>query len=138
MEQMPMSTPESPGPHDVPFGGLVLLPDDDAFDKLLPKTTIDHLLSEEERQKAEQERKEFEAVGRTLFLSAAEAFPEAEVYPMAYEAACRCIASGVVSADEFREQLAMTHWPLDPVWSIIKEAYEDVLAGRPPRISPTP
>ena len=67
-----MLTPESPGPNDAPSGGGLVWLDDDDFEKLFPKTTIGHLLSEEERQKAEQERKEFEAVGRTLFLHLAE------------------------------------------------------------------
>ena len=103
-----------------------------------PETTIDHLLSEEERQKAEQERKEFEAVGRTVFLNDAEVLLESEVYPTAYEAMCGWIATRVVSPDEIREQLLMLHGPLDPLTSIFREAYEDALAGRPPRLSSTP
>ena len=99
-----MLTPEPPGPNDNPSVGRVAwLDDDGAFDKLFPKTTIDHLLSEEERQKAQQERKEFEAVGSTLFLNEAEFYSEAEVYPMAYELTRGWIASGVVGPDALRE-----------------------------------
>jgi hypothetical protein len=133
-----MLTPESPGPSGAPFGGQVLSVDDDEFDELFPKTTIDHLLSEEERQKAAQERKEFETVGRMLFLSDVEALPAAEVYPVAYESVCGCIASGVVSPDEIRESLSRLDGPLDPVTAIMREAYEDALAGRPPRFSSAP
>ena len=133
-----MFTPESTGPDDAPSGGRFAWLDDDAFDHLFPTTSIDHLLSEEERQKAEQERKEFEVVGRTLFLDDAEVLPEAEVYTTAYEVMCGWIASGVVSPDEIRESLSMLRGPLDPVPSIIREAYEDALAGRPPRFSSTP
>ncbi len=133
-----MLTPESPGPNDAPSGGRLVWLDDDAFEKLFPKTTIDHLLSEEERQKIERERKEFEAVGRTLFLKdMSEVLPEAELYAIAYEVMCGSIASGVVSPNEIREQLSMVHGPLYPVTPIIREAYEDALAGRPPRLSPT-
>src|SRR4051794_38341141 len=123
-----MSTPESPGPHDIPFGGRLSWLDDDAFDKLFPKATIDHLLSDEERRKAEQERKEFEAVGRTLFLNDAEVLPESEIYPTAYEVMCGWIATGMVSPNEIREQLSIFHGPpLGPGTSIIREAYEDAL-----------
>ena len=72
-----MLTPESPGPNDDPSGSRVAWLDDDAFDNLFPKTTIDHLLSEEERQKAAEEAREFEAVGRTMYLT--ESF-----YPVVY------------------------------------------------------
>jgi len=51
MEQMPMLTPESPGPNDAHSSGQVVWLDDDSFDKLFPKTTINHLLSEVERHK---------------------------------------------------------------------------------------
>jgi hypothetical protein len=136
MEERLMMTPESQGPNDAPSGGRVVWLDDDAFDKLFPKTTIDHLLSEGERQKAEQERGEFEAVGRTLFLNEAGALPEADVYRIAYESMCRCIASRMVSPDEIREQSSMLHGPpLERGTSIIREAFEDALAGRPPRFS---
>ena len=54
-----------------------------------PETTIDHLLSEEDRQKWEQESREFEAVGRNLFLS------EASLYPIFYGMVCEWMASAV-------------------------------------------
>lgn len=134
-----MLTPESPGSNDAPYSGQLVWLDDDAFEKLFPKTTIDHLLSEEERRKAEQERKEFETVGRTLVLNDAGGLPDAEVYSIAYESMCQSIASGMVSPDEIREQLSMFHGPpLEPGTSIIREAFEDALASRPPRFSSSP
>jgi hypothetical protein len=64
MELIPMSLPESLSPFNKIFGGQVV--PDPAIDRLVPKTNIDHLLSEKARQQAEQERKEFEAVGRDM------------------------------------------------------------------------
>ncbi len=124
-----MLTPESPGPHDVPFGSRVPWLDDDAFDKLFPKTTIDHLLSEEERRKVEHERREFEAVGRTMSMF----LLERSLYPVFYESACEQMASGV-SQDEIRAEMTMLADTEDSTFaSIVREAYEDALAGRPPR-----
>ncbi len=123
-----MLTPESPGPSHAHSGGQVVSLDDDAFDKLSPKTTIDHLLSEEERQKAEQERREFESVGMTMFLN------EAKLYPTAYEFVCERVASGV-SPDVIRGELPMIPETPNRLASIMREAYEDALAGRPPRFS---
>src|SRR5438034_11720831 len=97
MEPLPMLIPESPGPNNIQGGRVVSWP---TIDKLVPRTTIDHLLSEEDRQKAEQERKEFEAVGRTMFLN------EAELYPIIYESAGQRMASGV-SRDEIRAEMRM-------------------------------
>jgi hypothetical protein len=78
-------------------------------------------------------------VGRTLVLNEAGALPDAEVYPITYESMCRSIASGMVSPDEIREQLSIFHGlPLGLGTSIIREAFEDALAGRPPRFSSTP
>lgn len=94
----------------------------------MPKTSIDHLLSEEERQKTEQERREFEAVGSTLFLD------EASLYRVVYERVCKRIVSGV-SPDVIRGELSMFLRTADPLDSIIRTAYEDALAGRPPRSS---
>ena len=139
-----MLTPESPGPDDVPSGGWIVNEDLDAFDHLVPKTTIDHLLSEEERKKAEQERKEFEAVGRTLFLKHLKEvcgdmdfWPESEVYPMAYELASNWLASDMLSPAELRESLLMIEGPLyslmDRFWASIREAWEDALEDRPPK-----
>jgi hypothetical protein len=112
------------------FGGQVVSLDDDAFDSLLPKTSIDHLFSEEEGQKAEQERREFEAVGRTLFVN------EASLYPMFYELVCERIASGV-SPDEIRGEMSIFTKPADLFGPVFLEALEDALAGRPPRLSST-
>jgi hypothetical protein len=124
-----MLTPESPRPDGPPFGGQVVSLDDDEFDKLLAKTTIDHLLSEEERQKAAEERREFEAVGRTMFLT------ERSLYPVFYESARERIASGA-SPDEIREELLMLAEGADREFaSLVRDAYEDVLAGRPPRFT---
>jgi hypothetical protein len=133
MEFMHMLTPKSPGPNDAHTGGQVIALDDDAFDKLLPETTIDHLLSEEERLKAAEERREFEAVGRTMFLTES-------LYPGIYESVRERLASGV-SYDEIRAEMSMLLKRPDladpdlKIASVIREAYEDALAGRPPRFS---
>lgn len=79
---MHMLTLESRGPNDAHFGGQVIDMDDDAFDKLFPKTTIDHLLSEEERQKAAEERREFADVVRTMCWTVG-------LFPIVYESAPR-------------------------------------------------
>ena len=121
-----MFTPESPGPHDDSAGGRVDWLDDHAFDKLFPKTTIDHLLSDEERKKAR--RREFEAVGRTMFLT------ERSLYPVSLRVRER-IASGA-STNDLRDELLMLAADADVEFaSIIREAYEDVLAGRRPRFT---
>ncbi len=125
-----MLPPESPGPSDAQFGGQVVSLDDDAFDELLPKTSIDHLLSEEERQSAEQERWEFEAVGRSLFMN------EAALYPFFYELVCERIASGV-SPDVIRGEMSIFTKAADVFGAVFLDALEDVLAGRPPRSSST-
>src|SRR5262249_50033835 len=78
-----MLTPESPGPNDVPSGGRVVWLDGDAIENLFPGTTIDHLLSEKERQKAEHERKEFEALGRRMDLIETEQV----LYSLCYDSA---------------------------------------------------
>ena len=57
--------------------------------RLRQALAIDHLVSEEERQKAEQERKEFEAVDRTMFLT------EEALYPVFYESVCEKMDAGV-------------------------------------------
>jgi hypothetical protein len=129
MEQMPMFTPESPGGHDDSSGGHVSWLDDHDFDKLFPKTTIDHLLSEDDRRKAAEERREFEAVGRTMFLT------ERSLYPVFYESARERIASGA-SPNDIRDELLMLAADADLEFaSVIRVAYEDVLAGRPPRFT---
>jgi hypothetical protein len=122
-----MFTPGSPGPNAFPFGGHVV-PDPD-LDKLTPKTTIDHLLSDEERRKADLERIEFETVGHTMFLS------DSDLYLDVYESASEKIASDVSHEEIRRERLMIAETPDLPFASIILEAYEDVLAGRPPRFS---
>jgi hypothetical protein len=126
-----MLIPESPGPNNNQLGGQVVswpTLDELALDEVVPKTTIDHLLSEEERRKAEQERKEFEVVGRMMDLS------EVELYPIVYESACEKIASGMSHDDIRVEMMMLADTPDLPFGSIIRQAYEDVLAGRPPRI----
>jgi hypothetical protein len=133
MEFTHMLTPESQGPNDAHSGGQVIDMDDDVFDKLFPKTTIDHLLSEEERHKAAEERREFEAVGRTMCWTVG-------LYPMVYESARKRLAAGV-SSDEIRAEMSTIAQGPDldepecPIISAIREAYEDVLAGHPPRFS---
>jgi hypothetical protein len=136
MELMHILTPESPEPNDAHSGGQVIDMDDDAFDKLFPKTTIDHLLSEEERRKAAEERREFEAVGRTMCWTVG-------LYPLVYASTRKRLESGV-SYDEIRAEIST--FPLGParedpenpeaiIFSAIRDAYGDVLAGRPPRFS---
>jgi hypothetical protein len=131
MEQTPMFTPKSPGPNGNPSGGQPVWLYDEALDKHTPETTIDHLLSEEDRQKWEQESREFEAVGRNLFLS------EALLYPMFYKMVCERMASGV-NPDVIREEMSTFHEHADRFGSIFLEAFEDALAGRPPRFPSTP
>jgi hypothetical protein len=122
-----MSLPDSPDWNQFLLG--VEDKCDLSFDRLIPKTTIDHLLTEEERQKAAQERKEFEAVGREMFLT------KEYIYPCFYNSA-RCRLDAGESPDEIRALMSdLEQASDDPMISIILEAYEDVLAGNPPRFS---
>src|SRR4051794_13245278 len=130
MEQTPMMTPESPEPNESMYCGQVVSLDDEALHKLTPETTIDHLLSEEDRQKWEQESREFAAVGRNPFLS------EASLYPMFYEMVCEQMASGV-SPDVIRGAISKCHEHSDRFGSVFLEAFEDALAGRPPKFPST-
>jgi hypothetical protein len=130
VELLPMVTPGSPGSNDANPGGQIVSGDELVLGKLLPTTSIAHLLSEEKRQKEAQERREFEAVGKSMFLN------EATLYPMAYESVRERIASGA-STDVIRGELSMLRDTPDLYASMIREAYEDVLAGRPPRFSST-
>jgi hypothetical protein len=124
-----MSNPELPGPNDPHPGGQVVNLDNDGFEELIPKTTIDHLLSEEERKQAAEERREFEAVGRSMALT------EGSLYSVFYESARERIASGV-SVHEIRQEMLVLAKLVDEEFaSALCEAYEDVLAGRPPRFS---
>src|SRR5262249_51236793 len=119
-----MLTPEFPGPHDVPFGGLLPWLINDNFDKVFPKTTIDHLLSDEERQKAEQERKEFEAVGRRMHLVEMQQV----LYSVVYDAACEEMAAGTSPEEMHAEMVLLADTPDLDYASIVRQAYEDVLA----------
>jgi hypothetical protein len=111
-------------------GQVVSLDSTDNLDGLVvPRTIADHLLSEDERVKAEQERKEFEALGSALFLNAE------YIYPIAYEFACERVASGA-TRDQIQSEMTMVAANPDlPFAAIIRQAYDDVLAGRPPRFS---
>lgn len=122
-----MLTPEPPEPEDTRFGGRVvsLDSDDDLNALVVPRTIIDHLLSESERLKAEQERKEFEAVGSSM--------TDEEIYPLVYACARDRIAAGV-SQDEIEAEMRLiASMPDFPNASVIRQAYEDVIAGRLPR-----
>ena len=126
-----MLPPKSPRWTDIYGGGQIIDSDEVAFDKLIPKTTIDHLLSEEERRKAAEERREFEAVGRRMGSTKS-------LYQIVYECV-RQRLSGGMSEDEIRVEMAMFPAILEDadqkVVSVIREAYADALAGRPPRFS---
>jgi hypothetical protein len=122
-----MSIPNSQGPDDRQGGGKVF--SWPTMDQLLPKTSIDHLISEEERQKAQQERQEFEAVGRNLFMT------EEALYPVFYRSACSKLAAGVSHDEVHAEMMLLADIPDDPFAVIVRQAYEDALAGRPPKCS---
>ena len=126
-----MLTPESPGPHDLPLGRLLPWLTDDDFDKVFPKTTIDHLLSEDERRKAEEERREFEAVGRRMDLIATEQV----LYSLFYDSACEGMAAGTSPEEIQAEMMLLSDTPDEAFASIVRQAYEDILAGRPPRFT---
>jgi hypothetical protein len=130
MELLPMLTPESPEPEDIRFGGQVVsLDSDDELNALVvPRTIIDHLLSESDRLKAKQERKAFEAVGKR-------SMTDEEIYSLVYACARDKIAAGV-SQDEIEAgMMLIASSPDFPNASIVRQAYEDVIAGRAPRFS---
>jgi hypothetical protein len=94
-------------------------------EKLVPKINIDHLVSEEEHQKAEQERKEFEAAGTNMYLT------KEKLYPVYYESARETIAFGISPDEIRREMLMLNETPDLPLNSIEREAYDDDLSGLP-------
>jgi hypothetical protein len=130
-EGLPMLPPESPGPNDVPSSGRVVWLDGDAVENLFPRTTIDHLLSEKERRKAEQERKEFEALGRRMDLIQTEQV----LYCLFYDSASGGVAAGASPEDIQAEMMLLSDTPDGAFASIVRQAYGDVLAGRPPRFT---
>jgi hypothetical protein len=130
-EGLPMLTPESPGPNDVPSSGRVVWLDGDAFENLIPRTTIDHLLSVEERQKAEQERKEFEALGWRMALIETEQV----LYSLFYDCVYERMAARTSPEEIQAEMMLLSDTPDEAFASIVRQAYEDVLAGRPPRFT---
>jgi hypothetical protein len=60
---------------------------------------------------------------------------ERSLYPVFYESARERIASGT-SPNDIRDELLMLAADADLEFAaVIREAYEDVLAGRPPRFT---
>jgi hypothetical protein len=96
---------------------------------LVPTTNADHLLPEAERPLARQARDEFEAIGREMDRRTT----RQALYPVFYESAREQIAAGV-SHDAIRAEMTTLADTEDELFaSILREAYEDALAGRPPR-----
>ena len=127
-----MSNPESLAPDDIPMGGQVFALDTkDHIDRLVvPRTLADHLFSEHGRLSAEQERKEFEAVGSELFLR------EEDIYPIFYRSTTERIAAGASRDEILSEMMAVVARSELPFASALRQAYEDALAGRPPKFHP--
>jgi len=99
-----------------------------SIDDLLPRTPINHLLSESEAQLADLALREFEALGaaRNTALSMH------ALYPVFYERARELVAAGV-RPDQIREEMAEFLDPEDADYSsAVRRAYEDALAHLPP------
>jgi hypothetical protein len=104
---------------------------EDVLADLVPTTSIDHLLSEEERQHAREDRDAVEALGREM--ERRETLPT--VYSKIYEAARRMLAAGFSPKKIRAEMRPLTDSAPDQEWaSITRDAYEDALAGRPRRL----
>jgi hypothetical protein len=109
-----------------------LEPDDEGdLAHLVPSTSIDHLLSPEQRQHARQDRDALAALGRQMDQRAVS---PVTIYRVFYEFARKMIADGI-SPEELRAQwLPLTDGHPDSTFAAaIREAYDDALAGRPPR-----
>ena len=96
---------------------------------LVPKTSIDHLLTAEEVQQAAAERAAFE----TLAAELGRQDDFRALYPVYYNVAQANLNSGM-SHHGLRTEMEELMIYCDPASaSILREAYEDVLAGRPPK-----
>jgi hypothetical protein len=122
-----MPAPESSEPSSIhPFNRLR---SSGSTDELVPGTTVDHLLSSTEQQHAIEECGEFESLGKEMDDSQT----RAALYPILYETALEQVTSGV-SHDAIRAELVSLVQTDNALYtSIAREAYEDALAGRPPR-----
>jgi hypothetical protein len=102
------------------------LEDEPSFDDLLPATEVDHLLPEDQRPLA---REAFEALGREMDRR----LTRQALYSIFYESARDQIAAGM-SQDAIRAEMTSLADTDDELFAaIVREAYEDALAGRPPR-----
>jgi hypothetical protein len=109
-----------------PVNRLVATP---RWDELLPSTTIHHLLSEEDAERWDAAQKAFAELGKCLKANAR----RRSLYPLFYDDAREQLATGM-SADEVRVAMADLMDTGDFEFaSIVREAYEDALAGRRPR-----
>lgn len=109
-----------------PVNRLTAMP---SIDDLVPTTSIDHLLSPEERLLARQAREAFEELGREMGRRQAwEA-----TYRVLYDLAREQLAGGL-SPDELRAEMAeLADTDDEEFATTVRAAFEDVLAGRPPR-----
>jgi|GEM_PF-4391015 len=100
------------------------------YDDLVPVTSIDHLLSDEVRLLAILTRSAIEELGKEMD----ERLTRDVLYPIYYEEVLVMIAAGM-SHDEIRAEMTMLVDITEDglISSIVREAYEDALAGRPSR-----
>ncbi|SIN81236.1 hypothetical protein SAMN05444166_1028 [Singulisphaera sp. GP187] len=97
-------------------------------DQVVPPTTTDHLLSEDERLNAVRDREAVEALGRELDRR----LMRQAMYPIYYDAARKQVAAGV-SHEAIRAELNIRLADIEDEFdaSVAREAYEDALADRP-------
>jgi len=98
-------------------------------DDLVPETSIDHLLPEAEWRAAATARAAIESLGEAMGRSA----DRAALYPVFYDSARQQLAAGVSHEDIRAEMMMLADADDPPFTSALCEAYEDALAGRPPR-----
>jgi hypothetical protein len=122
-----MMAPEPSEPNRIrPFNRLR---SSGSTDEIVPGTVIDHLLTETEQQHAMAESGEFEFLGKAMD----QRQTRAALYPILYESASEQLTSGV-SHEEIRAEMMSLAETEDTIYaSVAREAYEDALAGRPPR-----
>jgi hypothetical protein len=124
-ERLPAMKEPSDSSGSVPINRLTHEP---SCCELLPTTSLESLLTEEESQQLQAERLAFEAVGRSLDRQ----LTFESLYPMLYGHALERLTSGD-NRRELEEEMAESRGDESDYAVILRQAYADVLDGRPPR-----
>jgi hypothetical protein len=128
MEKSLMMTPESSLPNNsYPINRLVSRPSLDQ--PVVSRTKISHLPSEDHRRQAPHQHKELEAVRKVMDKRETDAVP----YRIFHEDARKKIASGMSHHEIRAVMVILVDMDDTHLASIIRQAYEDALAGVLPK-----